>query len=43
MRTKIGRLLRRYRYPPGPDGTHDGAVETVLKQAEQLGDDLTGK
>ena len=37
LRLKIKTLLKRYKYPPDEQVT---AVETVLQQAETLGEDL---
>jgi type I restriction enzyme R subunit len=38
IRTRIKRLLRRFRYPPGKQ---EDAVDTVLKQAELLCGEMT--
>ncbi len=40
MRNHIRRLLRKYKYPP--EGCEE-AIALVLKQAEALADDRTGK
>ena len=37
LRLKIKTLLKRYKYPPDQEAS---AVETVLLQAETLGEDL---
>jgi Type I site-specific restriction-modification system, R (restriction) subunit and related helicases len=39
LRLKIKTLLKRYKYPPDQQAS---AVETVLQQAETLGEDLVG-
>lgn len=38
MRNIVRRLLKKYKYPPDKDGTHDASIDLVLSQAEKLAD-----